>query len=94
MLSPAFFAKLDENDPLAGHRDRFHVPEGVVYLDGNSLGALPRETSERVRALIEAEWGVSLIKKKVAAGNKMARQVESLEKEILATVEETIAKKG
>lgn len=61
-FSPAHMAALDAADPLAGFRDRFTLPEGVTYLDGNSLGALPRVTAERVRAVIEQEWGEGLIR--------------------------------
>jgi len=43
-------------------RTRFHLPEGVVYLDGNSLGPLPRSAAERARQVIEAEWGEMLIR--------------------------------
>ncbi len=51
---------LDRDDPLAGFRDEFVLPEGV-YLDGNSLGALPRATPGRVAAVVEREWGRGLI---------------------------------
>ena len=52
---------LDRADPLASHRDRFHVPEGLIYLDGNSLGVLAHSVRERVRAVTEREWGEGLI---------------------------------
>lgn len=52
---------LDANDPLAPLRERFLVPEGMAYLDGNSLGVLPTATSGRVRQVIETEWGHGLI---------------------------------
>ena len=53
---------LDAGDPLAAHRDKFALPEGIVYLDGNSLGALPRAAIERVARVIEHEWGEGLIR--------------------------------
>ncbi|WP_420850005.1 kynureninase [Pontixanthobacter luteolus] len=53
---------LDAGDPLAEFRGRFDLPEGVVYLDGNSLGALPRATRERVSQVVDAEWGRDLIR--------------------------------
>jgi kynureninase len=52
---------LDAGDPLAHCRARFSLPDGVVYLDGNSLGALPRATSAAVAAVVEAQWGSDLI---------------------------------
>ncbi len=52
---------LDAADPLAGQRDRFLLPEGVVYLDGNSLGPLPAATAERLDAVVREEWGRDLI---------------------------------
>ncbi|GAA3756549.1 kynureninase [Spinactinospora alkalitolerans] len=60
-LTRAACAELDAADPLAGFRDEFALPEGVVYLDGNSLGALPKATPGRVAELIEKEWGHGLI---------------------------------
>ncbi len=55
-------AVLDAGDPLREYRDRFIVGEGVVYLDGNSLGRLPRATVERVRRTVAHEWGERLIR--------------------------------
>ena len=53
---------LDAADPLAPFRGRFMLPEGVVYLDGNSLGALPRATPAPVAAVVAEEWGGGLIR--------------------------------
>ena len=53
---------LDAADPLAQHRALFSLPQDVVYLDGNSLGALPSATSSRVREVIERQWGQGLIR--------------------------------
>ena len=53
---------LDAADPLAPMRDRFHLPEGVIYLDGNSLGPLPRATVARQKNMLERQWGDGLIR--------------------------------
>jgi kynureninase len=53
--------QLDAADPLAFARERFSVPDGLTYLDGNSLGALPVATPARVEELIRREWGDDLI---------------------------------
>ncbi|MEO7378849.1 MAG: kynureninase [Sphingomicrobium sp.] len=52
---------LDAADPLALTRERFALPDGVLYLDGNSLGALPKASAARVARTIENEWGRDLI---------------------------------
>jgi kynureninase len=52
---------MDDADVLASRRDRFRLPEGVRYLDGNSLGALQPAVADRVRRVVEAEWGEGLI---------------------------------
>ena len=53
---------LDAADPLAFARRRFVLPQGVIYLDGNSLGALPRRTAARVADAVTREWGEGLIR--------------------------------
>ncbi|HEU0097836.1 MAG TPA: kynureninase [Allosphingosinicella sp.] len=53
---------LDSADPLRDFRDRFVLPEGIIYLDGNSLGALPKAAIARQRAVVEEEWGSELIR--------------------------------
>jgi kynureninase len=52
---------LDKADPLAGFRQEFELPPGMIYLDGNSLGPLPRVTPGRIEAIIRHEWGTHLI---------------------------------
>jgi kynureninase len=60
--------QLDREDELARFRTEFELPPGIVYLDGNSLGALPRRVRERVRRTLEHEWGEGLIGSWNAAG--------------------------
>ncbi len=60
--------RLDAEDPLAPLREQFDLPEGVVYLDGNSLGALPRATPARLEQVARREWGRDLIKSWNTAG--------------------------
>lgn len=52
----------DGQDPLARFRDEFSLPDGVIYLDGNSLGALPRATVTRLNQVAVEEWGSGLIR--------------------------------
>lgn len=53
---------LDAADPLAGFRDKFDLPDGVIYLDGNSLGVLPKRTPDRIQDVVGREWGQDLIR--------------------------------
>jgi kynureninase len=55
-------AALDQMDELALFREKFVLPDGVIYLDGNSLGPLPKATPPRVSQVMEQEWGQSLIR--------------------------------
>ena len=66
-MDPDFDA-LDRADPLAALRDRFVLPNGVIYLDGNSLGALPSATPGRLADVVQREWGDGLIRSWNEAG--------------------------
>ena len=52
---------LDAHDALAPLREQFSLPAGVIYLDGNSLGVLPKTAAARVQQVVTEEWGVGLI---------------------------------
>jgi kynureninase len=82
----------DAADLLAPFRDRFALPEGVIYLDGNSLGALPRATAEHVAHVVAEEWGRGLVRSWNDAGwvdaprrvgAKIARLIGALDDEVL-----------
>jgi len=83
---------LDAQDPLAPLRDQFALPDGVIYLDGNSLGVLPRATAARVQQVVAHEWGTDLIRSWNTAGwielpqrvgNKIAKLVGAGENELV-----------
>ncbi len=84
--------EMDAADPLARSRDGFVLPDGIVYLDGNSLGALPKQAEERVRTVITRQWGQDLIKSwnvhdwigvPARLGGKIARLIGAKPSEVL-----------
>ena len=62
IINRAHCEALDACDPLRHHRERFELPEGIVYLDGNSLGALPKTTAARINGVVREQWGRDLIR--------------------------------
>ena len=69
---------------FATTKTMFHLPEGMIYLDGNSLGPLPKTAAARVAHAVQAEWGEMLIggwnkagwmDKPVQVGNRIARLI-------------------
>src|SRR5437763_16100036 len=60
-MTPEEAQQLDAADPLAFPRERFRLPTGVIYLDGNSLGALPAAAPRALAETAERQWGEDLI---------------------------------
>lgn len=58
----------DRVDPLAALRQAFVLPGGVIYLDGNSLGPMPRTAPARAARILEREWGEGLVRSWNTAG--------------------------
>ncbi|WP_411340522.1 kynureninase [Sphingopyxis sp. J-6] len=67
-LDRAACEAMDRADPLAPLRDRFDLPAGMIYLDGNSLGAMPKGAAARAHEVVTHEWGTDLIKSWNSAG--------------------------
>ena len=94
MISFTDCQQRDAKDPLRNLREQFVLPAGVVYLDGNSLGALPRSASARVAAAVTEEWGQGLIRSWNSAGwfdlpqrlgDKIARLIGAAPGTVVAT---------
>ena len=86
--------QLDLQDPLRELRDQFVIPSGLIYLDGNSLGMLPKATAARVAEVVAQEWGQGLIRSWNGAGwvdlpqrlgDKIAAMVGAGPGEVVAT---------
>lgn len=87
-------ADLDANDPLLRCRAEFQLPNGLIYLDGNSLGALPKRTPVALEQVIRAEWGGHLIQSWLRSGwldmptrlgDKIARLIGANPGEVVVT---------
>ena len=52
---------LDAADPFKASREKFHVPEGIIYFDGNSLGLMPKNAPAQVADAVTRQWGEDLI---------------------------------
>ncbi|HVR31185.1 MAG TPA: kynureninase [Acidimicrobiia bacterium] len=62
MIDRATCERLDDADVLAAARHRFSLPADVIYLDGNSLGAMPAHLPQRMQQVVNQEWGRDLIR--------------------------------
>ncbi|MGO4390158.1 kynureninase [Variovorax sp. M-6] len=86
--------RLDAQDPLAPLREQFLLPDGVIYLDGNSLGVLPKTAPGRIAEVVAKEWGEGLIRSWNNAGwfdlpqrlgDKVARLIGAAPGEVVCT---------
>ncbi|WP_086606652.1 kynureninase [Erythrobacter donghaensis] len=93
MTPEARAADFDAADPLGHFRAHFTLPEGVIYLDGNSLGALPKATPKRLQEVVAQEWGEGLIRSWNSAnwfdmasriGGKIAPLIGAAKHEVIA----------
>ena len=84
----------DASDTLRPLRDLFSIPEGIIYLDGNSLGVMPKAAAARAAEVVTQEWGHGLIRSWNAAGwfslpqrlgNRIARLIGAGTDEVVAT---------
>jgi kynureninase len=83
---------LDRNDPLASYRDRFVLPSDTIYLDGNSLGAMPQQVKTRIEHTLAMEWSQDLIQSwnknawidlPSTVGEKIARLIGAAEGQVI-----------
>ncbi len=62
-ISPDYARQLDQQDPLASYREQFVFNDpDLIYLDGNSLGMMPKAAQERSRQVVDEQWGTDLIR--------------------------------
>jgi len=94
MTTPQDCLTLDAQDPLRPLRDLFSIPANTIYLDGNSLGVMPRATPARVADTVAREWGTDLIQSwnkngwfamPQQVGDKIARLIGADAGEVAAT---------
>lgn len=93
MIDRKTIRALDRRDPFRKARALFALPQGVIYLDGNSLGALPKAASTRIAALTKTEWGQDLITSwnrhgwiglPAKVGDKIAKLIGAAKGEVVA----------
>ena len=86
-------ANLDQTDKLSSLRNRFHLPKNLIYLDGNSLGMLPKHVPARLGRAVRLEWGEDLIRSwnknawidlPVRVGAKIAKLIGAHDEEVIA----------
>jgi kynureninase len=90
--------ELDQADRLHSFRDRFILPPDIIYLDGNSLGAMPKSVKYRLSDLVENEWGQRLVRAwnegwldlPTRLGAKIARLIGAEEDEVLVADSTTV----
>ena len=87
-----YASKLDDQDSLASFRDQFVIADpNLIYLDGNSLGRLPKDTIPHLHDLIEEQWGKGLIEgwnkgwfeMPTTLGSKIAKLIGAREDEVV-----------
>ena len=60
MIDRASCIARDREDPLRQHKALFHIPEGLIYLDGNSLGIMPKAVPARLQEVVAKEQSLGI----------------------------------
>ncbi len=60
-MNTDYIKSFDKDDPLRSPKKKFTLPDGIIYLDGNSLGALPKSIPTRITEVINNQRGQNLI---------------------------------
>lgn len=93
-LTRADCEKMDQEDSLAGFRDEFQLEDGLIYLDGNSLGAMPKAAVACAADVVERQWAQGLISswndadwfsKPEMLGDKIAQLIGADDGEVVVT---------
>ncbi|MDH2433953.1 kynureninase [Pokkaliibacter sp. MBI-7] len=91
-LNRELLQRWDQDDELAGFREQFHLPDNLIYMNGNSLGVMPKQALARAQDVVGREWGNDLIRSwninhwidlPQRLGNKIARLVGADEGEVI-----------
>ena len=91
-LSYSDLQQLVQQDPLSGKRQAFLLPEDTLYLDGNSLGAMPKAAADRAQQVLLTQWAADLIKSwnshnwidlPLHVGNKIGRLIGAADGQVI-----------
>jgi len=94
LLSREALRELDKHDPLRSFREKFSLPQELIYMNGNSLGAMPKDAVHRSQQIVAEQWGKRLVRSwnkanwfeaPLRIGNKIAKLIGANDNEVICT---------